>query len=403
MAASQENSPAFQSWFYDSKVVNPDGTPRIVYHGTRAGVRVVEFDRRASGRKNADTVGSWFTTLEQASLYGPQIIPVYLSLQNPLVIEGLARHELAEYQSLLQYSSDEFSRLPAVVRAEARMAEILAVTGRFERGTRGHPGEAKEYQTLEDGITRARGTARCRLDELRKRDSLSIFFEIAMRACRVKQGVNVDGRKFRGELIDAGHDGVVMLNTVGDSADARPPADMFIAFYPEQIKHATENSGAFDHRSNNIYENPVPERELKAAGRTAISRQATSLPMRYLAGHGLLVGRTLDFGCGRGYDAHEYGMEKYDPNHFPKKPTGKFDTITCNYVLNVVKEKYEPEILSEIFNLLKVGGIAYLAVRRDIVKDGVTASGTYQRRVFLDLPVLTERKGAYATYVLEKG
>lgn len=134
-----------------------------------------------------------------------------------------------------------------------------------------------------------------------------------------------------------------------------------------------------------------------------MSRRKPSLPMLELQKRGLLVGRMLDYGAGRGFDADHFGMEKYDPTYWPEHPgpNDVFDTIVCNYVLNVVPPEAEDEILADIEELLAPGGTAYITVRRDVKEDGLTASGTYQRRVTLDLPVLVEKKGAFATYVLE--
>ncbi len=72
------------------------------------------------------------------------------------------------------------------------------------------------------------------------------------------------------------------------------------------------------------------------AYRTAIKRTRPSAPMAKLAEKDLLQGRALDYGCGRGFDAEHFGMEKYDPHFAPERPTGRFDVITCNFVLNVI-------------------------------------------------------------------
>lgn len=146
--------------------------------------------------------------------------------------------------------------------------------------------------------------------------------------------------------------------------------------------------------------NPMTPGELKQGARTAMARRSVSVPMALLSKKGLLVGRTLDYGCGRGQDADHFKMAKYDPTWFPVKPAGPFDTITSNYVLNVTPPRVEAEILADIRSLLTPGGIAYITVRRDVHADGVTKSGTYQRIVKLDLPVLVEKKGAFATYVM---
>jgi len=103
--------------------------------------------------------------------------------------------------------------------------------------------------------------------------------------------------------------------------------------------------------------------------RTAIKRSAPSLPMRYLSKENLIIGRTLDYGSGRGYDADHFKMAKFDPHFAPERPKGQFNTIVCNYVLNVVNVVTQRQILDDIKSLLVEGGIAYVSVRRDLKKD----------------------------------
>lgn len=85
---------AFGRWFSDSKVVDASGAPLVVYHGTAS-----DFSRFDSGR------GAMYFTSDPAiaSLYAfeaeaydkqgrhiepsPHVIPVYLSMQNPLVVD----------------------------------------------------------------------------------------------------------------------------------------------------------------------------------------------------------------------------------------------------------------------------------------------------------------------------
>ena len=137
--------------------------------------------------------------------------------------------------------------------------------------------------------------------------------------------------------------------------------------------------------------------------RTAITRKSPSMPMKYLSGRDLLVGRTLDYGSGRGYDAKHFGMVEYDPNFAPERPHGKFNTVVCNYVLNVVDRRTEREILEDIKSLLVEGGIAYISVRRDIKKDAHYK--TYSQRVVKlgrDFELIKERSGSYAMYKFVK-
>lgn len=142
------------------------------------------------------------------------------------------------------------------------------------------------------------------------------------------------------------------------------------------------------------------------AGKTAIHRKALSAPMRHLLNNNLIVGDTkLDYGCGRGFDADYLKMAKYDPNHGPHivdVPTNGFDLITCIYVLNVIESKVERDkVVNHIKSLLSPNGIAYICVRRDIKKEGVTTLGTWQGIIHLDLPVIKETS-AYCIYSLQK-
>jgi len=139
---------------------------------------------------------------------------------------------------------------------------------------------------------------------------------------------------------------------------------------------------------------------------TAISRNKASTPLRFLDEKGLLKGSVLDYGCGRSADFNHlkeagYIAEAYDPYWRPISLAGKkFNTILCTYVLNVLKKEDEKEVLDSIRSLLQEGGEAYITVRRDIKKDGVTSRG-YQRNVSLGLNVIKENSG-YCIYRMSK-
>jgi diadenosine tetraphosphate (Ap4A) HIT family hydrolase len=100
-----------------------------------------------------------------------------------------------------------------------------------------------------------------------------------------------------------------------------------------------------------------------------------SFPAKFLLDKNLIQGHVLDFGCGLGKDVkllREKGFDitGYDPYYFPESPNDKFDTILCFYVLNVLFVEEQANVLIKVSNLLKPGGKAYYAVRRDIKKEG---------------------------------
>lgn len=103
---------------------------------------------------------------------------------------------------------------------------------------------------------------------------------------------------------------------------------------------------------------------------TARPRTKLSAPAAYLNRRGLIIGHALDYGCGHGFDCDSLGINGYDPN-FPDRCvvdlTGStYTTVLCIYVLNTIPdEASRNEIISHLFSLLKPGGNAYVAVRRD--------------------------------------
>jgi hypothetical protein len=136
---------------------------------------------------------------------------------------------------------------------------------------------------------------------------------------------------------------------------------------------------------------------------TAIARKTASVPMRGLSGAGRITGRALDYGCGRGCDADTFGMERFDPHYSPDMPVGRFDTITCNYVLNVIESAEERlRVMRDIQDRLTDDGVAYITVRNDkAALNGTTSRGTWQGLIVLDLPIV-QRGSGYVTYELTK-
>ena len=86
----------------------------------------------------------------------------------------------------------------------------------------------------------------------------------------------------------------------------------------------------------------------------------------------------LDYGCGYGFDADYNKWNKYDPYYFDNYPIRKFKNIVCINVLNVVSSKIREEIITNIQELLKPNGIAYLVCPRNIPIKGKYSN--FQRR-----------------------
>ena len=119
----------------------------------------------------------------------------------------------------------------------------------------------------------------------------------------------------------------------------------------------------------------MEQRENKYSHLTAKERTYLSFPAKYLLKQNLLKGKILDFGCGFGNDVKllkkkGFNIIGYDPHYFPQYPQERFDTIICFYVLNVLFAEVQSRVIMEVASLLKPGGRAYFAVRRDIKREG---------------------------------
>lgn len=127
---------------------------------------------------------------------------------------------------------------------------------------------------------------------------------------------------------------------------------------------------------------------------TAIHRKTMSAPLSELIARDLINGPVLDYGSGHGADVEELerlGIDStaYDPYNGISTDravfnSSKFKTILCTYVLNVVNKKTRDDIIKDIRNSLSPDGIAYVTVRRDIKKEGLTKRGTEQFNVKLN-------------------
>lgn len=117
------------------------------------------------------------------------------------------------------------------------------------------------------------------------------------------------------------------------------------------------------------------KKEINHSQFTAKERNKLSFPTQWLLNKNKLIGEILDFGCGLGFDVNDlktkgFKIDGYDKYHRTDYPVKKYDTIICNYVLNVLQPDEQPEVLMAVSELLKPTGIAYFAVRRDINYEG---------------------------------
>ena len=270
MMPESPKTPEFKNWFNNSKVVDENGNPKVVYHGTFNDF--VEFDRNYAkdnyGRPETsmDMVGSWFTTEHQSKFYADPEKPlgdkvgktmeVFLSIQNPYVVDWQGQNPLEVYTTRTKKIEDAIADFEEtnIAFEYNKINEKLRKTGKgtnslndYERSVLlDYREERKKYL---DNFREAKSNAS-------KQDTLTRFSKI------VEEKGGSEG--FRDWAKGQGYDGVYLQETTGDAFGEFNPADMWIAFEPNQIKSATNNTGAFDPKNPNI--NFMPKKAKGAEG-----------------------------------------------------------------------------------------------------------------------------------------
>jgi len=110
----------FKKWFAESKVVDKNGAPMIVYHGTRMNFDAFDLSFLGSSIKNPTTCfGFFFTEDREDALYWanrskkpfpPKILSVYLSIKNPKVIPAIKFRYYLKLDSTIKQDLEEWKK-----------------------------------------------------------------------------------------------------------------------------------------------------------------------------------------------------------------------------------------------------------------------------------------------------
>lgn len=97
----QTKTPEFKKWFGDSKAVDENGKPLIVYHGTNADFSIFKVKYPELLGKHPEGSGFYFTSnpadadefadIRSQRTDGDNVVPAYLSIQNPLTVNYKSR------------------------------------------------------------------------------------------------------------------------------------------------------------------------------------------------------------------------------------------------------------------------------------------------------------------------
>lgn len=215
---TEDGIRAFWRWFGDSKVVDDNGRPLVVYHGTPADISAFEPTRAGEyGARFADAV--FFSS-------DPAVAGAYS-------IRLKASEEVANYQA-------EWDKL-----AEKRANIVKAGGIRSE--------QFNIIRKEMDAIAAKQKAARRSVLEY---SAPSKGANVIPAYLRTKDPFVADGKggfwsEINGDAISGaisrGNDGVIITNVIDSaSEDTSYPADVYVVFSPEQIKSSVGNGGEFD-------------------------------------------------------------------------------------------------------------------------------------------------------------
>lgn len=279
-------NPNFQKFFKGSKVVDAQGRPLVVYHGTpthgefsnnkyvQSEQEGEEYPEFTSFRTDLYGItdsgwlgaGSYFTPdPDFAWEFGNKLIPAYVALKNPFIYTD--EHSSGE--------SNNFRFMERLQGLEGLPEELkLDFTDDFPKKTKRQPGDYlyEKYKFEYESIQRltdkdGKNPAWYRVSGFSK-DFGSLDFKseskrevLAKYHYAQKHGGDkwafpngfpfsiitkiIGSKEFKDLLIKNGYDGVIQKNTKGE-------IDELVAYYPSQIKSAIGNQGTYDPNNPSI-------------------------------------------------------------------------------------------------------------------------------------------------------
>jgi hypothetical protein len=256
-------SQQFKRWFGDwqnkpetaSKVVNADGTPKVVYHQTGNDFTIFDIRKNGAGTRDNETPFGIFlkSSIRDIGLNGKKQMALYANIRNPLYAQDRAdltrqlRELSPEYDAIRQ----EHAALDKEYKQKFEDAKRNFINFLTE-WKKNHPGESSRslYGTPE--FERVFDAEDAVVEEwTSKADALSV---------RAKE-VLTDALK------RAGYDGVILANDAGSWGRS---TDAYIALSENQVKSATDNVGTFD-RDNPDIRYSVAEDAQDEGGATAFT------------------------------------------------------------------------------------------------------------------------------------
>lgn len=242
---NQTETENFKKWFGDwqndpasaSKVVNEDGTPKVLYHQTSADFTIFEPRHEGAGTRDQDTPFGIFMKSSDRNIgvKGEKQMALYARIVNPLRVT-----DRADLMYQLKRISPEYEKVSA---------ELRSLNDEYQQKY----DDAKE--AFRDYITKWR-----QKNPNASRTAIyddAAFNEVYEAEDNVLDEWEAEARKVElrskeaitRDLEKQGYDGVIIRTDKGSFGRS---TDAYIALHPEQVKSATDNIGTFDKANPDI-------------------------------------------------------------------------------------------------------------------------------------------------------
>ena len=240
----------FKRWFGDwqnhpenaSKIVNADGTPKVVYHQTDADFTVFNTDNQRAGKLDTDTpTGMFFKPTDQnIGINGTKQMPVYLNARNILELKN--RDEAHRYwmQNVPGYAKLQAQYDAVDTKYNKRYEEAENISDEWYD---------KNYDDLVSGKISDEEALRVMDEPL---DKILKEWKSKTEPIAIKQKQLITDF-IKNSLYDG-------IHLSYDGRRNGVDVETFIVFDPTQIKSATDNIGTFDGTNPDIrYQKKLPD------------------------------------------------------------------------------------------------------------------------------------------------
>lgn len=376
---AQVRTNAFKEWFGDwqndpgdaSKILDNNGEPALMYHGSKSDFSVFDIEKSGYSNKMGE-IGFWFSPMEsfaqnfandiwwgdneQAIIYN-----TFLSLKNPKIYENKdvgediehLNNELILLRNELKNIKEKWS---ISIDWQASESLHIAIRGGFPDD------ESKEYyanrtpesiEAISDGervreLLKKEKDLSDKLYELIYNDPYELLRTDLYRLAGMNaEDANIAGtgmvinnekevlEEFKENLRLQGFDGIIIKGTRYDKPHAGGILnDQYVALYPNQIKSALENVGAFSLDNNDIRYRFIGEKGAANLDRAEeatirLDNLAIAREMEFVGKHALSI--KIATGWERGADDkwryEDSDLRVNDKVHFFKSENGYYSLM----------------------------------------------------------------------------